>query len=130
MVDDDPNELTLVHGLLQHLAPSLRFQGLPPSTHLLTQLCQHPEHHPTALLLDLHMPGLMGLDFLRILRSAPAGHALPVVVLTASDDPTDLHAAQMAGATAVHQKPASPDAYKALLAHLLAQLTSHHPASH
>jgi len=41
------------------------------------------------VLLDLNMPRMNGIELLRELRSDPALHATPVVVLTTSDDDRD-----------------------------------------
>lgn len=41
------------------------------------------------LLLDLNMPRMSGIEFLRILRDDPELHATSVVVLTTSDDERD-----------------------------------------
>ena len=41
------------------------------------------------VLLDLNMPRMNGIEFLRELRADPALHATPVVVLTTSDDERD-----------------------------------------
>lgn len=45
---------------------------------------------PGLVLLDLNMPGLDGRDLLRLLRSDDRFRALPVVVLTTSDNPRDV----------------------------------------
>ena len=41
------------------------------------------------ILLDLNMPRMSGIEFLRELRADPVLHATPVVVLTTSDDERD-----------------------------------------
>ncbi len=41
------------------------------------------------VLLDLNMPKMNGIEFLRALREDPVLHALPVVVLTTSDEDRD-----------------------------------------
>jgi CheY-like chemotaxis protein len=41
------------------------------------------------VLLDLNMPRMNGIEFLRALRADPALHGTPVVVLTTSDDERD-----------------------------------------
>lgn len=53
----------------------LRSNGLPSERRL--------------ILLDLNMPRMNGIEFLRIVRSDPALRTLPVVVLTTSNDEKD-----------------------------------------
>ena len=57
------------------------------------------------VLLDVMMPGLSGLDVLRILRKTPAGKDLPVIMATARSDSTDIVEALDAGANDYVIKP-------------------------
>ena len=43
-----------------------------------------------AILLDLHLPGVSGLDLLRKVREHDGLRATPVIVMTSSTDPRDL----------------------------------------
>ncbi|MGH3862618.1 response regulator transcription factor [Actinokineospora sp.] len=56
-----------------------------------------------AVVLDLGLPGMSGREVLRRLRTAKPG--LPVVVLTARDDPASRAACLAAGATVYLTKP-------------------------
>lgn len=60
---------------------------------------------PDCVLLDVHMPGLDGLAVQRQMRTA--GHAVPVVVITASDDAAIERGALAGGACCVLRKPFS-----------------------
>jgi two-component system response regulator len=59
---------------------------------------------PCLVLLDLKLPYVMGLDVLRWIRSQPS-LALPVLILTASAEDTDISAAYALGANAFLTKP-------------------------
>jgi CheY-like chemotaxis protein len=66
--------------------------------------------HPDVLLLDIMMPGeLDGYDVCRALRADPAFADLPIVLLTARGQATDLAMGEAAGATAYMIKPFNPD---------------------
>ena len=58
---------------------------------------------PDCVVLDLHMPGMSGLQVLQELRSAKK--ALPAVVITAYDEPASREQCLAAGAAAYLRKP-------------------------
>ena len=55
---------------------------------------------PDAVVTDLWMPGISGLQLCRLLRADPATATVPIVLLTASDDRRSRFWARNAGATA------------------------------
>ena len=61
-----------------------------------------------AVVLDLNMPDMHGLDVLRFLRSHDEYRSLPVMILTTRGDATSRDAALEAGASAYMTKPFSP----------------------
>ena len=58
---------------------------------------------PDCVIVDVHMPGMTGLDLLLELRSAHAG--LPAILVTAFDDPDFALRAKRAGAYRFLRKP-------------------------
>jgi DNA-binding response OmpR family regulator len=60
---------------------------------------------PDVLVLDLMLPGLSGLEVLRLIRADPAFADLPVLMLTAKGQERDRQAAQQAGANLFMTKP-------------------------
>lgn len=59
---------------------------------------------PRLVLLDLKLPRLGGLDVLARLRAGATTRALPVVVLTGSDEPEDLRESYRLGANSYIRK--------------------------
>jgi CheY-like chemotaxis protein len=59
--------------------------------------------HPDLILLDMRMEGRSGLATLAALRNAPETRAIPVVMLSGSDE--DFDTARRTGATGVLLKP-------------------------
>jgi len=58
-----------------------------------------------AILLDLMMPGIGGLEVLREIRRASPNAATPVVVISVVSDPEIIERCLAAGASAYHVKP-------------------------
>jgi CheY-like chemotaxis protein len=68
---------------------------------------EHPL--PGLLLLDLSMPGKHGLEVLTWLKGEPHLSSLPVVVMTSSNQESDIHRAYLLGANGFLIKPGDPD---------------------
>jgi two-component system chemotaxis response regulator CheY len=69
-----------------------------------------------AVLLDLRMPDMDGVEFLRALRRQPVHRATPVVLTTAESDDSELLAhARALGVAAVVKKPWSPQALRSIV---------------
>jgi FixJ family two-component response regulator len=66
------------------------------------------------LLLDLHMPGLNGFDVLETLRSRQI--RVPVIVITAHDEPGTAEQVRALGACAYLKKPVDRDALLSAIA--------------
>ena len=68
---------------------------------------EHPI--PCLVLLDLNMPGKSGLDVLKWIRTQPRISTLPIVVMTSSNQDSDIHRAYLLGANGYLIKPGKPD---------------------
>lgn len=58
-----------------------------------------------ALLVDVDMPGMSGIELVALLRSRPRYDSLPIMVITGNEDMASIDAAYAAGATAFMCKP-------------------------
>ena len=63
------------------------------------------EHHPSAVMLDLHLPDMDGDTVLHLLRADPATADIPVLVLSADATPNQVRRLLAAGADAYLTKP-------------------------
>lgn len=77
---------------------------------------------PDAMVLDLVLPGMTGLEFLRLIRAAPYCCSSAVVVLSGQRLEETTSALQEAGATAQCSKPIAPSS----LLRKLGELGIHH----
>jgi len=64
---------------------------------------------PEAILLDLMMPGMSGLEVCRLVRADPRTANIPIVILTARYDTAMQREAMQAGATEYLTKPIRPN---------------------
>jgi CheY-like chemotaxis protein len=60
---------------------------------------------PEVIFLDLHMPRISGLEFLRIIKSNKQSNYIPVVVLISSDNPKELDECKRLGVSVFVNKP-------------------------
>ena len=84
------------------------------------------ESRPAAILMDLAMPGMNGMDATRALRREPEAAQVPIVAVTASTwFAADREGLRKAGFDAVFTKPYQPET---LLAELRRLLSTAHAA--
>ena len=63
---------------------------------------------PSLVLLDLRIPKIPGLEVLKIIRNTPNLVGLPVVILSSSNQDTDIERAKILGANSYVVKPSHP----------------------
>lgn len=71
---------------------------------------------PDLVLLDLNLPGTSGFEVLDAIRSDPSTRGVPVVVLTTSTAPADVHRAYARGANAYLVKSVDYEAFRSAVA--------------
>ena len=69
------------------------------------------ERVPDLILLDLKLPKLNGIEVLHVVRSEPMTRNIPTVMLTSSDEPSDLANSYEGGASGFVRKPVGYDEY-------------------
>ena len=99
VVDDDPAALQLMSTTLVNLGYRTRCEADGEAA-----LAALQGSTPTAIVLDLLMPGMSGFEFLDHLRRVPSGKNVPVIVWTSKDLTREEHAVLKASADAVVQK--------------------------
>jgi DNA-binding response OmpR family regulator len=101
VVDDDPELLQLVRVLLDRInAETITAANAADAAQKL-----RTQPLPDLLILDLMLPDVSGVDFLRQLRGKSTFDTLPVLVLSAVIDPITIRGALDAGADRYLTKP-------------------------
>jgi CheY-like chemotaxis protein len=121
VVDDDRDARFFLRRLLARVADDLPntvcelVDGEKAVEHLEAKDGQPPRDMPDIVLVDLNMPRRDGFSLMAWVRQQPLLAELPLVALTTSDDPRDIHRAYAAGADAFVSKYPTTDNLAILL---------------
>ena len=99
VVDDDQASLRVMGATLERLGYRAVCEHDP-----VRALALAAETPPSAIVLDLLMPGMTGFEFLDRFRATPAARGVPVIVWTSKDLSADEHTRLRQGAHAVISK--------------------------
>jgi two-component system, chemotaxis family, chemotaxis protein CheY len=116
VVDDSPTIRRMVQAALASLT-SVSFVEAGSGLQAIEMLALQAVH---AVVLDLNMPDMHGLDVLKFLRSHDQYRELPVIILTTRGDDTSRDAALKAGATQYLTKPFAPGVLASAISDVLA----------
>ena len=106
-VEDNPANLKLVEEIIS-FRPDLRLLSAPDG-HLGIELAR--AHHPDIILMDINLPGVNGIDALKLLRNDPRTADIPVIALTANAMPRDVEKGLAAGFFRYLIKPINIDEF-------------------
>jgi FixJ family two-component response regulator len=105
VVDDDQSVCRALDRLLHSLG--MNTQTFASGSEFLAFIEAMPSFHPDCVVLDLHMPGLNGLDVQEQLTRD--GSLLSVIIITAYDEAATRERAMEGGAVAFLRKPFSDE---------------------
>ncbi len=108
LVDDNPDDVELTVRAFRSTDVHEPIRIARDGTEAIDQLFGSPARTlPALVLLDLKLPGIDGVDVLRRIRADPLTRALPVVILTSSNERVDLMNCYRLGANSYVRKPVS-----------------------
>lgn len=112
LVEDNPDdvELTLLAFRRSRMANEIvvAWSGEEAVDYLLATgayASRDPHQVPALVLLDLKLPGMGGLDVLKRMRENESTKRIPVVIMTTSDDETDIITGYNLGVNSYIRKP-------------------------
>jgi CheY-like chemotaxis protein len=111
IVDDDEGHIELARRNLRRIAMSNPIVALQDGQRALDYVFRRGEfaqreNSPPLVLLDINMPGsINGIEVLRQIKSNPATRAVPVIMLTTTDDPREIKLCYELGCSVYITKP-------------------------
>jgi DNA-binding response OmpR family regulator len=112
-VDDDPSVLDFVAAALVDVCDVLRAGTAEEALRIAGT------EHLDAMVLDLVLPDLSGIEVMRLLRADARTALIPLLLLTGTDDPLMRTEAATAGADLYLSKPVEPAALESAVCLLL-----------
>jgi len=106
-VEDNPANLKLIEQLIAR-RPDMRLLSASDGN-LGIQLAR--ANQPEVILMDINLPGISGIEALRILRADPATARIPIVALSANAMPRDIEKGLQAGFFRYLTKPIKVDEF-------------------
>jgi len=123
LVDDDEDYLFLLRRIL--VDDGFTVQMCKDGLEALNRIFGPDHSHlPSLIVLDIRMPNIHGIDFLKIIRRNMATREIPVIVVSALGQESQVQEGLSAGANAYFVKPFDPDALLGRINFLLGKETS------
>jgi two-component system response regulator len=110
VAEDNDDDYALIRRSVPKLSPPITIRRGANGEEVLGILEGSPSL-PLVALLDIKMPKMSGLEVLQSLRQNPTTRFLPAVMLTSSDQPTDVTEAYTLGCNAYLRKPIAYDEF-------------------
>ena len=104
MIDDDPIDAQFVIRAFSDVTENLEVTHIADGDMAAMRLSGELFDY---VLLDINMPGTSGMELLKRIRTDKKTAILPVIVLTSSMNPADVHLSYAQGANAYALKPSS-----------------------
>ena len=105
LVEDDDVDAMSVKRALKDLNVTNRLFHAENAESALTFLKNTENERPTIILLDINMPGMNGLELLKILKQDPDLRHIPVIILTTSRSEMERYESFFTGAAGYMVKP-------------------------
>ncbi|HEV3326997.1 MAG TPA: response regulator [Puia sp.] len=107
IVDDDPDDRQIILDAFLEKSPQIDYVFIENAENLLQILYSSDAEFPALILLDLNMPGMLGLQALKEIRNNKKFSQIPIIVLTTSTLHQDRKASYELGAACFLRKPDS-----------------------
>jgi len=115
MIEDDEGHARLIERNIRRAGISNLIRHCTDGTSALEFLFNGPDgplmNGPALVLLDLNLPDMSGIDILARIKAEPAMKRMPVVVLTTTDDKTEIQRCYDLGCNVYITKPVNYESF-------------------
>lgn len=117
LAEDDEGHASLIHRNLQRAGLTNGFQRVKDGQEALDYIRGQGDYQNQSvgpnvlLLLDINMPRVDGVEVLRQLKSDPITAAIPIIMLTTTDDPREVERCYTLGCNVYITKPVDYDSF-------------------
>lgn len=115
LAEDDADDQLLFTEALKQISGDNTLTTVPNGMLMLDLLNENKSSLPDVVVLDINMPGMSGIDCLKIIRSEPEFNTVPVVMLSTTTDPQTVDVAYRLGANHYAVKPGAFDDLKRIV---------------
>ncbi|MBW4548799.1 MAG: response regulator [Symplocastrum torsivum CPER-KK1] len=109
LVEDDPDDVELTQAALERSTLNINLSVINDGDEVFSYLNRQGQYTnavtPNLILLDLHLPGLDGLEVLSLIKNDQRLKIIPVIVLTGSEAEAKTVESYNLGANSFVQKP-------------------------
>ena len=106
VIDDDADDRKIISDAFKEDNPQVDYAFFENADSFLKSL-NSSSKLPDLILLDLNMPGMLGMQVLKELKSSPTFSVIPIIILTTSVREKDKQNAYEIGVNCFLQKPQS-----------------------
>jgi two-component system, chemotaxis family, response regulator Rcp1 len=122
LVEDNEGDIRLMREILREINPSARLHVVTDGAEAMDFLQQQARYlvapRPNVIVLDLNLPKLHGREVLTRVKANPQLQMIPVIVLTSSEEESDVQSSYQLMANSYLRKPDNYDQWEQMVTSL------------
>ena len=113
LIEDNRGDIRMTQEGLRRSIAGCKLTSIEDPDHALAQLRgdKMPTLKPRVIFLDLNLPKMSGLEIIATIRKTPGLEYVPIVILSAAENPEEVRRAYIRGANCFIRKPANLDEF-------------------